>query len=926
MTAKISRDDIALYVMGAYDGDTAALEARIADDAEARAMLAEEAELELSLRDAAASGTFCTNCDDLVVDLSEPVRCSSCGAAVSPGGYAIESVIVANAHGRMYVARDADKKRVALKELAFVQSPSSETVAAFEREAKFLRALEHPAIPRFVAAFEEGSGVHTRYYLAQELVDGTALDTRLDEHFYSEAEIIEIARQVLGVLVYLQSLSPMVIHRDIKPANLLRRSDGTIAVVDFGAAHVQGTTAGSTSIGTFGYMPLEQLAGQVDATTDTYALGASLIHLLTRREPWRVFGPATFESINVSPAVQQFLARCVAPEPKDRFANAAAALAGLDAPAITSPPRRPRLSRNSWRIGVGILAAALTLGGAGVAGYVLHDDPAPKATNTTTPRLTDPPPDTEAPKAPKPIVLQPRFTSTAPVSLEFKGAPIPVVLRTIARACNVNVVLSDGIQGPVTVSVKDVPCGQILEVILESNGLGYAYDPTTNFLRISSRREIEREIEEVARRSEVQSQLANFDDTLPPGGTVDFDFSNAPMSDLAKTLADVGKVNVVIPDGLQARVTIIATKTPWDATLKQVLAASGLWLRYRPEGRIVRIASRRELDREDEEQLARAIARNPDLASRPMTAPMPAPPRFTGVNMVSIFREESLPGFMRYMGQMCDVNVVTPSNLTTRIRVSVMNTPCKHLLETILESHGLDYAYDPKAKLMRVAPRNEILHEREEAMRRTAIRQQLPRATALPDGPLVQLDYKEVELRVVLEELASANKVNLVMPERLGGKVSILAKDVPWTSALEAVLASQGMGYRYRSIGRLLRIAPWNELDHEDEERLARPPVAPESKPPSVTGRAGIDMEAFEKLGKNPGSVVFSVQLGTTDGIDEDWSGTVLDDKGQPLQGGACEVIRVSFNGTECRVTFPPGGKLTFRAIPSPTMIRFSPP
>ncbi len=925
MTTKISRDDIALYVMGAYDGDTAALESRIADDADARAMLLEEAELELSLRDAAASGTFCTNCDDLVVDLSEPVRCSSCGAAVSPGGYAIERVIVANAHGRMYVARDADGKRVALKELAFVQSPSTETVAAFEREAKFLRALEHPAIPRFVAAFEEGSGVHTRYYLAQELVDGTALDTRLDEHFYSETEIIEIARQVLGVLVYLQSLSPMVIHRDIKPANLLRRSDGTIAVVDFGAAHVQGTTAGSTSIGTFGYMPLEQLAGQVDATTDTYALGASLIHLLTRREPWRVFGPATFESINVSPAVQQFLAKCVAPEPKDRFANAAAALAGLDAPAIASPPRRSRLSRNGWRIGVGILAAALTVGGAGVAGYFLGDAPAPKNTDANSsapPNPTNRPPDTAAPKSPKPTVLPPRFTSTAPVSLDFKGAPIPTVLRTLAHACNVNVVLSDGIRAPVSVSVKEVPCGQILEVILESNGLGYAYDPTTNFLRISSRKEIERELEEEAVRRDVKSRLANFDDALPAGDTVDFDLVNAPLHDLAKTLADVGKVNVVIPDGLQARVTIIAAKTPWDATLEQVLAANGLWLRYRPEGRIVRIAPRKELDREDEEQLAKY----PDLASRPTTAPVPAPPRFTGVNMVSIFREESLPGFMRYMGQMCDVNVVTPSNLTTRIRVSVMHTPCKHLLETILESHGLDYAYDPKAKLMRVAPRNEILHEREEAMRRTAIRQQLPRATALPDGPIVQLDYKEVELRVVLEELASANKVNLVMPEKLGGKVSILAKDVPWTSAVEAVLASHGMGYRYRSIGRLLRIAPWNELDHEDEEKLARPPVAPESKPPAVTGPAGIRMDIFEKLGKNPESVVYDVEVGTTDGVDEDWSGTVLDDKGQPLEGGACEVIQVSFNMTQCRVTFPPGGKLTFRAIPSPTTIRFSPP
>lgn len=232
-----------------------------------------------------------------------------------------------------------------------------------------------------------------------------------------------------------------------------------------------------------------------------------------------MFGPATFESINVSPAVHDFLAKCVAPEPKDRFANAAAALAGLDAPAIASPPRRSRLSRNGWRIGVGILAAALTVGGAGVAGYFLGDAPAPKNTDANSsapPNPTNRPPDTAAPKSPKPTVLPPRFTSTAPVSLDFKGAPIPTVLRTLAHACNVNVVLSDGIRAPVSVSVKEVPCGRILKVILESNGLGYTYDPTTNFLRISSRKEIERELEEEAVRRDVKSRLANFDDAAQP--------------------------------------------------------------------------------------------------------------------------------------------------------------------------------------------------------------------------------------------------------------------------------------------------------------------------------------------------------------------------------------------------------------------------
>lgn len=658
MTQKISRDDIALYVMGAYDGDIAALEARIADDAAARDMLAEEAALELSLRDAAEAGTFCPNCDDLVADTTEPVRCVSCGAAVAPGGYAIERVIVANAHGRMYVARDADGKQVALKELAFVQSPSTETIAAFEREAKFLRALEHPAIPRFLAAFEEGAGVHTRYYLAQELVDGTALDTRLADHFYSEKEIVEIARQVLGVLVYLQGLSPMVIHRDIKPANLLRRPDGSIAVVDFGAAHVQGTTAGSTSIGTFGYMPLEQLAGQVDATTDTYALGTSLIHLLTRREPWRVFGPATFESINVSPALQQFLAKCVAPEPKDRFASAASALAGLDAPAVAiARPRASRIPRGTWKIGIGLLAAALTLGGAGVAGYFLRGEPQAHAPAPTIDLKSDKDAqhedadyadswdyDVDFPTYSVPEKLDrfrkraqklrmkildkmamekwqaeafgrmnaqaaertaeppARFASTTPIDLDYKGAPLAMVVRTIATACQVNVVLPSYLRANVTVKVTQAPCSQIFEVILESNGLGYAYDAGANLVRIAPQKELDADRESATSRAETHEKIGK-PEPLPSGPAVDLDYKEAELRTVLGLLADTNKVNLVMPDYLRGQVTIAAKGLAWPAAIENVLAAQGLWYRYRPDGRILRVAPRKELDAEDERKV-----------------------------------------------------------------------------------------------------------------------------------------------------------------------------------------------------------------------------------------------------------------------------------------------------------------------------------
>jgi hypothetical protein len=706
----MNRDDISLYVMGEYDGDPDALEASL-DEAD-RTALADEARLEVLLRDAGAAATFCPGCGDL----AGAARCDACGAAIEPGGYVVEKVLVSNAHGRMYVARDADGKQVALKELAFVQSPSLEVVAAFEREAKFLRALEHAAIPRFVASFEEGTGVHARYYLAQELVSGSSLEGVLENHWFTEAEIRDVAKQVLAVLVYLQSLSPMVIHRDIKPANLIRRADGSIAVVDFGAAHVQGTTAGSTSIGTFGYMPIEQLAGQVDATTDGYALGASLLHLLSRQEPWRVVQSRHLDAINVSPALRAFLAKLVAPEPKDRFANAAAALVGLDAPAPVVVAKRRRYGVPvGWLRPLAFAAAAVALVGTGVGGYALlgpdresaesHDlvemrelvdhmcectdvacaehlearmarlggdevwsrlrDDAEKNTmlklgmrakacrlmagvptaslvvhfrgsDTATvfadgnevQRVRDG--DNVALRAGKRklelraatgkrceqtldlevhakaelvcdlAALPPaeHLPAGKSVDLSFKDAPLPDLVHILAEQCGTSLVMPDYIGGKATIELKGVPCDQALEVLLESRGLWYEYHRDSNLLRIAERKHLDRE------RREAQDRAASgfHDDPLPGNAqTLDIDFKDAPIGDVLKMFASVAKVNIVMPDYIAGKITLRARKLDWNAGLKAILESRELWYRYRENGKVLRIAERKELDREDRE-------------------------------------------------------------------------------------------------------------------------------------------------------------------------------------------------------------------------------------------------------------------------------------------------------------------------------------
>jgi serine/threonine protein kinase len=640
----MTRQDIELYVMGQYDGDVAALERAIADDPALAQMVAEEARLEELMRDAATLATFCPACDDLVRD----TRCDACGAAVKPGGYAIERVLVSNAHGRMYVAHDADGRRVALKELAFVQAPSPAAVAAFEREAKFLRALEHPAIPRFLASFEEGSGVHTRYYLAQELVEGTALD-RLDEHWYTEAEITALAHQVLAVIAYLQSLSPMVIHRDIKPANLIKRADGSIAVVDFGAAHAHGTTAGVTTVGTFGYMPIEQLAGLVDTTTDLYALGMTLLHLLTRQEPWRLVQSKV--EVNVSPQLRAYLAKLTAADPKARFASAKDALAALDAPAAVAVPtkrRRPALIAAAAAVafaaaGGGVFAIAHHAHDAGhakpSAGGIgtLHIDlpmgvtaklavdgtevgsvqagmdvPVVAGTHHLTAsngagqcvvdetivanqvvdmRCALPlmPAMPEMPEIHTMPPMHAHLHMRKRVSWTLEHVKLHDFALLAANTCGFSVVIPATIDIPISVSVKDAPCGTVFDAVLSAQGLDYSYDEDSQLVRIGVRKELE----EDAMRFHTPA------DGLPDGAKLDIDFKDAPLREVLSVIVKAGGHNIVVPESIDGRVTVKLSGAPWNHALEAVLASQGLWYRYRPDGKLILVGVRKELDEQD---------------------------------------------------------------------------------------------------------------------------------------------------------------------------------------------------------------------------------------------------------------------------------------------------------------------------------------
>ncbi len=256
-------------------------------------------------------------------------------------GYQIERELGQNrAGGRItYLATHTETQQsVVIKQFQFVQSVATWTgYSAVKSEIQVLRSLSCPNIPRYLDAFETPTG----FCLVQEYKEATPLSQL--GHFTPQ-EIKQIAVAVLEVLVYLQQQNPPVIHRDIKPENILiDRSLGKMAVylVDFGFARLGGgeVTGSSVVKGTLGFMPPEQMFNrQLTQASDLYSLGATLICLLTETRSHDIGNLIDRETscfkvhqqlLQLNSQLIDWLDKLVAPSLKNRYPNAAVALAAL---------------------------------------------------------------------------------------------------------------------------------------------------------------------------------------------------------------------------------------------------------------------------------------------------------------------------------------------------------------------------------------------------------------------------------------------------------------------------------------------------------------------------------------------------------------------------------------------------------------------
>jgi hypothetical protein len=261
---------------------------------------------------------------------------------------------------------------VALKQLSLARMDDWKAIDLFEREAQILAQLNHPAIPQYIDYFTiDTSSVgiasleeNRNFYIVQELAPGKTLsDLSASGWRCTEAEVKDIASQILAILSYLHNFTPPIIHRDIKPSNILRTESGQISLVDFGAvrqAYHDTFMRGSNVVGTFGYMAPEQFRSQALPATDLYGLGATILALLTNRSPAELTQSnlkLSFRNkIQVSPTFADWLEKMLEPDPIDRFDSATNALAALKNPKSLVP-------KLPWRkfAAVGV-AAAIGLG------------------------------------------------------------------------------------------------------------------------------------------------------------------------------------------------------------------------------------------------------------------------------------------------------------------------------------------------------------------------------------------------------------------------------------------------------------------------------------------------------------------------------------------------------------------------------------
>ncbi|MEH1817880.1 MAG: protein kinase [Nostoc sp.] len=284
--------------------------------------------------------------------------CTTCGMPLMlDGRYVPIKLLGRGGFGAAFLARDRripGMRQCVVKQFQpagnLTSTQLQQAQLMFEREAEVLAQLgnDHEQIPDLFAFFPVivnslQSGQEDQFfYLVQEYIDGKNLEEELvQQGKFSEQQVLQVLQEILKVLEFVHDRG--IIHRDIKPSNIMRRRDGKLFLLDFGAVKQvtnAPSAASSTGIYSMGFAPPEQMTGgQVFPSTDLYALAVTLITLLTHQEAIQLFDAYSNQwkwrsQVNINPRLADIFDKMLLPAANQRFQSAQEVLRALSSQAL----------------------------------------------------------------------------------------------------------------------------------------------------------------------------------------------------------------------------------------------------------------------------------------------------------------------------------------------------------------------------------------------------------------------------------------------------------------------------------------------------------------------------------------------------------------------------------------------------------------
>jgi hypothetical protein len=296
--------------------------------------------------------------------------------------YTVLDMIGRGGMGCIYRVHDNTlNEEVALKTLLPQFARDKLVVERFYNEARIARQLSHPNICRVHDIGIDGEIM----YISMEVLKGRSLRSILDKLGPGQRLPVRSTLHIIDQLcASLEYAHQYTVHRDIKPENVMVAPDGAVKLMDFGISKLVASsslTSASVVMGTPQYMSPEQLKDSrgVDGRADLFSIGVVLYEMLTGNLPTGVPKPASQVMQEVPPSLDPIIAKCVEPDPANRYQSARelrdalrpireVLQTGADLDEEKKPAKPGRQGALRKLAGAAVVLVILSLGGLGLVG------------------------------------------------------------------------------------------------------------------------------------------------------------------------------------------------------------------------------------------------------------------------------------------------------------------------------------------------------------------------------------------------------------------------------------------------------------------------------------------------------------------------------------------------------------------------------